>query len=204
MSGVQEPTGAVGTDKDRGESEIVDNHRVKKEQSPSQRNTFDRERNSAHIWSRNNYGQDSSVDFESDGIPKVFFDVRNDSAAMFHQYQVELAGIYDLEVMEVGTRARPGKYLAGLAKCISRDVPMTPFEKANWRATKERGKTLFSLQHGGSYEVINARPLSKEVVEYCVQDVQFLPRLWQTYSRALTPTLRQKAQAESQTTKAMM
>lgn len=115
---------------------------------------------------------------------------------MFHQYQVELAGIYDLEVMEVGTRARPGKYLAGLAKCISRDVPMTPFEKASWRATKERGKTLFSLQHGGSYEVINARPLSKEVVEYCVQDVQFLPRLWQTYSRALTPTLRQKAQAE--------
>ncbi|KAI2896356.1 hypothetical protein CBS63078_5647 [Aspergillus niger] len=103
---------------------------------------------------------------ESAMIPKVFFDFRNDSAAMFHQYQVELAGIYDLQVMKVGTRARPGKYLAGLAKCISRDAPMTPFEKASWRATKERGKILFSPQHGGSSDVFNARPLSKEVVEY--------------------------------------
>ncbi|RDH36377.1 hypothetical protein BDQ94DRAFT_157840 [Aspergillus welwitschiae] len=157
MSGVQEPTGAVGTDKDRGESEILVNHRVKEEHKVLARKIPSTE----NATSRN-------------GIPKVFFDVRNDSVAMFHQYQVKLAGIYDLQVMEVGTRARPGKYLAGLAKCISRDAPMTPFEKA----------------------IFNSRPLSKDVVEYCVQDVQFLPRLWQTYSRALTPTLRRKVQAE--------
>ncbi|KAL3264391.1 hypothetical protein ABHI18_000799 [Aspergillus niger] len=267
MYGVQAPTGAVGTDKDRGESETLDNYQVKEEhkvltrERPSTENATSRSEVSVSFIDTlegiseviealmnspvtppsiyidlegMNLGREGPISivqiflypqhhvylvdvhtlgatafdhaattgktlrsiFGSDGIPEVFFDVRNDSAAMFHQYQVELAGIYDLQVMEVVTRARPGNYLAGLAKCISRDAPMTPSEKASWRATKERGKTLFSPQHGGSYKVFNARPLSREVVEYCVQDVQFLPRLWQTYSRALNPTLRQKVQAE--------
>ncbi|GKZ64930.1 hypothetical protein AnigIFM50267_007086 [Aspergillus niger] len=208
MSGVQEPTGAVGTDKDRGESEILVNHRVKEEHKvlarkiPSTENATSRSEVSVSFIDTLegiceviealmnspvtppsiyidlegiNLGREGPISivqifldpqhrvylvdvhtlgatafdhatttgktlrsiFESDGIPKVFFDVRNDSVAMFHQYQVKLAGIYDLQVMEVGTRARPGKYLAGLAKCISRDAPMTPFEKASWRARKE-------------------------------------------------------------------
>ncbi|GKZ40080.1 hypothetical protein AbraIFM66950_002203, partial [Aspergillus brasiliensis] len=77
-------------------------------------------------------------------IPKVFFDVRNDSAALFHQYHVELAGVHDLQVMELGTRTHSGKFLTGLGKCISRDVPMTAAEKARFLATKELGKALFS------------------------------------------------------------
>ncbi|OJI83214.1 hypothetical protein ASPTUDRAFT_123314, partial [Aspergillus tubingensis CBS 134.48] len=113
---------------------------------------------------------------ESFMIPKVFFDVRNDSAAMFHQYQVELAGVHDLKVMEVGIRAHPGKYLAGLGQCISRDVSITQADKANWSATKEIGKTLFSPQHGGSFEVFELRPLPEEIVQYCVQDVLLLPK----------------------------
>ncbi|RAH63501.1 hypothetical protein BO85DRAFT_495395 [Aspergillus piperis CBS 112811] len=133
---------------------------------------------------------------ESFMIPKVFFDVRNDSAAMFHQYQVELAGVHDLQVMEMGIRPHPGKYLAGLRKCISRDVPMTQADKANWSATKEIGKTLFSPQHGGSFEVFEARPLPEEIVQYYVQDVLFLPKMWQIYNQALTPTSRERVEIE--------
>jgi exonuclease 3'-5' domain-containing protein 1 len=33
---------------------------------------------------------------ESDSIPKVFFDVRNDSDALFSHFQIRLAGIHDL------------------------------------------------------------------------------------------------------------
>ncbi|GLA33565.1 hypothetical protein AnigIFM63309_000396 [Aspergillus niger] len=151
MSGVQAPTGAVGTDKDREESENLDNHQVKEEHKvltkkiPSTENATSR---NVHTLGATAFdyatttGKTLRSIFESDGIPKVFFDVRNDSAAMFHQYQVKVAGIYDLQVMEVGTRARPGKYLAGLAKCISRDAPMTPFEKASWRARKDPLLTL--------------------------------------------------------------
>ncbi|GKZ52037.1 hypothetical protein AbraIFM66951_009920, partial [Aspergillus brasiliensis] len=58
---------------------------------------------------------------ESPSIPKVLFDVRNDSAALFHQYHVELAGVHNLQVMELGTRSHPGKFLTGLGKCISWD-----------------------------------------------------------------------------------
>lgn len=42
--------------------------------------------------------------FESASIPKVFFDVRNDSNALFSHYQISLAGVVDLQVMEYGTR----------------------------------------------------------------------------------------------------
>ena len=62
---------------------------------------------------------------------------------MFHQYQVELAGVHDLQVMEVGTRAHPGRYLSGPKKCISRDVSMTRAEKASCSATKDIGEKLF-------------------------------------------------------------
>ncbi|PYH29290.1 uncharacterized protein BO87DRAFT_401472 [Aspergillus neoniger CBS 115656] len=113
-------------------------------------------------------------------MPKVFFDVPNDSAAMFHQHQAELAGVHDLQVMEVGTRAHPGKYLAGLGKCISRDIE----------------KTLFSPQHGGSFEVFELRPLPEAIVQYCVQDVLLLPKLWHIYNPALTPASREKVEAE--------
>ncbi|GLA08253.1 hypothetical protein AnigIFM60653_009782 [Aspergillus niger] len=137
IRGVQEPTGAVGTGKDRGESEILDNeeHKVLAREIPSTENATLRSEVSVSFIDTleafdyaTTTGKTLRSILESDGIPKVFFDVRNDSAAMFHQYQVELAGIYDLQVMEVGTRARPGKYLASPAK-YSRDVPMTPTEK---------------------------------------------------------------------------
>ncbi|RAK83046.1 hypothetical protein BO79DRAFT_233655 [Aspergillus costaricaensis CBS 115574] len=120
---------------------------------------------------------------ESFMISKVFFDVQNDSATMFHQYHVELAGVHDLQVMEVGTRAHPGKYLAGSGK-------------ASWSATKEIGKTLFSPQHGGSFEVFELRPLPEAIVQYCVQNVLLLPELWHIYNQALTLASREKVEAE--------
>lgn len=41
---------------------------------------------------------------ESDSIPKVFFDVRNDSDALYHHFNISLAGVVDLQVMEYATR----------------------------------------------------------------------------------------------------
>ena len=123
---------------------------------------------------------------ESREIPKVFFDVRNDSDALYTHYNIHLVGIQDLQLMELATRTFGRKYVNGLAKCIERDGCLSVAESNDWKECKEKGVRLFAPERGGSYEVFNKRPLSKEIVRYCTQDVHFLPRLWASYERKLT------------------
>jgi exonuclease 3'-5' domain-containing protein 1 len=75
---------------------------------------------------------------ESSHIPKVFFDVRNDSDALFSHFNVKLAGIMDLQLMELATRNYSPKFVSGLAKCIDMDAPLTAGEKRTWKVSKEK------------------------------------------------------------------
>lgn len=124
---------------------------------------------------------------ESNLIPKVFVDVRNDSDALYAHFGITLAGIQDIQLMELATRTFSKKYVKGLSRCIERDAVMTPSEKKKWASVKEIGLKMFAPEHGGNYEVFNARPLAEDIKEYCVQDVQFMPRLWAEYRSKLTP-----------------
>lgn len=123
---------------------------------------------------------------ESDTIPKVFFDVRNDSDALYSHFQISLAGIQDLQLMELATRRFTRRCVNGLSKCIEHDAPMVSSERMAWKATKDQGLRLFAPERGGSYEVFNERPLSEEIRRYCVQDVKFLPRLWSHYKAQMS------------------
>ncbi|KAK2035994.1 exonuclease, partial [Colletotrichum somersetense] len=123
---------------------------------------------------------------ESDAIPKVFFDVRNDSDALYHHFQIKLGGIQDLQLMELATRTFSRKCVNGLSKCIERDGSLSYTEGLAWRRVKDKGVKLFAPEHGGSYQVFNERPLSSDMIRYCVQDVQFLPLLWTRYKAKLT------------------
>ncbi|KAK8869150.1 3' 5' exonuclease [Apiospora arundinis] len=134
---------------------------------------------------------------ESDTIPKVFFDVRNDSDALFGNFQVDLAGIQDLQLMELATRAFNRRHINGLSRCIERDCPMTSGERHDWNHIKEQGVKLFAPEKGGSYEVFNERPLPEKVRLYCVQDVQFLPRLWSYYHAKLSEKWKTRVLAAS-------
>ncbi|KAM0482388.1 hypothetical protein ACHAPX_002905 [Trichoderma viride] len=124
---------------------------------------------------------------ESTTIPKVFFDVRNDSDALHHHFQIKLAGILDLQLMELAARSYDGKYVSGLAKCIKKDAPLSDHERRDWMQIKEQGQRLFKPEDGGSYEVFNERPLQRDISLYCAQDVQILPRLWAHYSKKIAP-----------------
>ncbi|KAH8621997.1 ribonuclease H-like domain-containing protein [Alternaria alternata] len=124
---------------------------------------------------------------ESDTIPKAFFDVRNDSDALYSHFDIGLAGICDIQLMELATRSFSKRCVNGLARCMERDLSMTTREKQIWMSTKETGIKLFAPERGGSYEVFNIRPMPEAIRQYCMQDVQFLPRLWQHYSSKLTP-----------------
>ena len=59
---------------------------------------------------------------QDDKIPKVFFDVCNDSDAFFTHFGVTLLGMEDVQLIESATRRTTGsrKFLSGLAKCVGR------------------------------------------------------------------------------------
>jgi exonuclease 3'-5' domain-containing protein 1 len=138
---------------------------------------------------------------ESAAIPKVFFDVRNDSDALYAHYSIALQGVQDVQLMENASRSghiSGKKFVNGLAKCIEKDVPMPQKDKLLCKEIKERGKKLFKAQQGGSHEVFNARPLEEDIIAYCGHDVLFLPLLRQTYWRRLTPKWKGKVADETQ------
>jgi len=93
---------------------------------------------------------------QDEKIPKVFFDVRNDSDALFAHFGVALQGVEDVQLMESAARTttRSRKYLNGLAKCVEKNVFMSQSgtDLASWKLAKEKGERLFKAEHGGSYE----------------------------------------------------
>ena len=59
---------------------------------------------------------------EAKDIIKVFFDVRNDSDALFHHFRISLAGVNDVQLMKLATSTFPRKNVCGLQKCIKNDA----------------------------------------------------------------------------------
>jgi exonuclease 3'-5' domain-containing protein 1 len=142
-------------------------------------------------------GQTLKTILESSEIQKAFFDVRHDADALYSHFGVNLAGVQDIQLMELACRAGRKKFLNGLSKCIERDGMLTRSEKQRWKDVKDKGLHLFAPERGGTYEVFNHRPLDDRIMSYCVQDVQFLARLWCTYYPKMTPRWREKVQAET-------
>lgn len=98
--------------------------------------------------------------------------------------------------MEIATRTFPKRLVCGLKKCIEKDAPLTSSERRAWVVSKEKDFKLFAPEHGGSYEIFNVRPIPKEIVQYCVEDVRILPKLWRHYNK-LTPSWRERANEET-------
>jgi exonuclease 3'-5' domain-containing protein 1 len=87
---------------------------------------------------------------ESPTIPKVLFDVRNDSDALFSHFSLNLACITDLQLMELATTRRSSRtFLAGLSKCIQFDSTLSSATRRRASAVKEAGTALFAPEKGG-------------------------------------------------------
>ncbi|KAK5701104.1 hypothetical protein LTR17_022901 [Elasticomyces elasticus] len=134
---------------------------------------------------------------ESRNIVKVFFDIRNDSDALFGLYEIRIAGIEDLQLMELASRNFSKRNVNGLAKCIERDSTIPLVERRRWQVVKDNGKHLFDPQRGGSYAVFDERPLSKDIKEYCTQDVTFMPHLRDLYRMKLCDAWWRKIETET-------
>src|SRR2546421_7794707 len=90
---------------------------------------------------------------ESPIIAKGIFDVRNDSAALYHGFGVRLQCMHDIQLLEIVARpqiwASSRKFRCGLEKVIRRHSSMTVAETADWSATKTLGVGLFAPERGG-------------------------------------------------------
>lgn len=118
-------------------------------------------------------GQSLRAILQNPGVKKIFYDVRNDADALFHLYEVDMKGVYDLQLLELAVRRTAGertKYLHGLGKSIECYVKPTE----DWKNIKNAGVALFSPEKGGSYSVFKKRPLDPRILAYCAQDVTLL------------------------------
>ncbi|KAJ9466577.1 hypothetical protein DIPPA_27067 [Diplonema papillatum] len=106
-------------------------------------------------------------------IEKIMYDCRSDTGALFHQYQVRLENVLDLQVpalMQL-VDSVPGKrspYLIGMGKAFAALNLTTPADEE----TKRAGKLVFAPEKGGAYEAWFARPMDPALVQYCVSDVK--------------------------------
>ncbi|QPC78002.1 hypothetical protein HYE68_008754 [Fusarium pseudograminearum] len=111
---------------------------------------------------------------ESKSIPKAGFDIRDLSRLLFRQYNISLAGIYDIQLMELASRkeGQSMKFLAGLAKCIDRDISNSNDRKIRW---------LNPAQPSYLYVHNNIGHAPK----YIMRRVEMFPVLWSLYKQKL-------------------
>ncbi|KAH3908095.1 hypothetical protein HBI56_192710 [Parastagonospora nodorum] len=116
---------------------------------------------------------------EDSQITKVFFDVRNDSDALYAHYGVALQCVEDVQLMESAAREKTAlrRTVIGLARCVEKNCSAT----STWQAAKSRGEKLFKPELGGSYEVFNQRPIPADIVAYCAGDVGCLVQLREVF-----------------------
>lgn len=125
---------------------------------------------------------------QSNTANKIFFDVRNESAALYAHYSIKLEHVIDVQVMELARHTTEyRKRLRDIERCIDdyarlRHRVSDREAAARWREVRRKGALLVRPEQGGSPAVFNERPLRPEVVDYCVARVQYLPTLLRMYS----------------------
>ncbi|KAG8847470.1 hypothetical protein FRB96_001611 [Tulasnella sp. 330] len=136
-------------------------------------------------------------------IPKVLFDCRNDADALFNLYKVDMKGVVDLQLMELATRKGPKRFVNGLARTIRDYAELDPDDLKAWTDTKLDVKTKFFKDLDGvegeqppTESAFDQRPLPSELLQYSVQDVILLPKLWRVFDEKLTPKWRKKVEEE--------
>ncbi|KAI0159795.1 ribonuclease H-like domain-containing protein [Xylariaceae sp. FL1272] len=112
---------------------------------------------------------------ESDSIQKVFFDVRNNSAALHYNYGIQLQCIDDLQLMDCSIQRK--SKVRSLATCITKDLDLSPSETLDTKQAKECDRDLF----------LPSRPFPDDIRAYGVKDVDYMPMLWDKYN-VLIPT----------------
>lgn len=139
----------------------------------------------------NSNGKTLKALLEDPDVPKCLWDVRNDADALWAHHKVRLAGVTDVQLLENASRAGDKTYLYGLEKCVRLDTKLKPMESYRWTQTKKDVRALMR------YDVFSRRPLGATTIQYCANDVKYLPALREVYTKRLDGEWMGKAMEES-------
>lgn len=150
-------------------------------------------------------GQTLKAILEDVSMTKCFWDVRNDADALWAQYEVNLAGVIDIQLLENASRqtGRDKEYLAGRDTAITNDL--NPNIGINNVDRKHRpGSFWLPLQcyvaEGDDmrdFPPILRRPLDKEIILACTRGVLHLRGLRDVYMKRISIAWLGKVRQES-------
>jgi exonuclease 3'-5' domain-containing protein 1 len=129
---------------------------------------------------------------EDHSICKYIWDVRNDADALWFHYRVSLGGITDLQLLENASRSDDKTYVRGLDKCVQYDLKLGFMKTSRWLRTKDDIKKLMRN------DIFSIRPMDPKIIEYCQNDVIYLPDLREIYLARIKPEWLTKAKEESE------
>ena len=122
---------------------------------------------------------------------KFFFDLRDDGIILGAQYGVYVQRIWEVQLMENAARPTgvPKLHLDSLSRCVERDAGVSSGAISAWKSKRPL--------HRVSEAALCQRPLLKEVIEYAISDVLYLPRLAGIYCCHLSGFWLKKVAAET-------
>eukprot|EP00029_Vermamoeba_vermiformis_P006680 TRINITY_DN2698_c0_g1_i1.p1 TRINITY_DN2698_c0_g1~~TRINITY_DN2698_c0_g1_i1.p1 ORF type:complete len:457 (-),score=86.75 TRINITY_DN2698_c0_g1_i1:57-1427(-) len=109
---------------------------------------------------------------------KLFFDCRTDSDALYHQYNVELKRVHDVQVFDILFRRIKkfgGKYLRGYNNCVSAFV-----KNIDSRFVSLKEKISKIMTDGSDNNFWGRRPIPEEALEYAAYDVKYMFDIYDT------------------------
>ncbi|KAF7918048.1 hypothetical protein BELL_0077g00130 [Botrytis elliptica] len=109
--------------------------------------------------------------FESPHISKVVFDVRDISHFLYTECHISLAGVKDLQLMELAVRDVGKDNLGDLAKCVELHSPLSSALKKEWEAKRVALLTIES-------QPCEQRPMRQDTMQYYAGEVNMLPGIY--------------------------
>lgn len=114
-------------------------------------------------------------------IRKCFWDMRNGAEALYALFNIKLLGVMDLQFLENACCRGNNTLLKTLNRAVEGGLKLEGVELQNWLATNALGKAQ------ADKDFYTARPIAKNTVQSCLNDVKYLPILHQNYLESLSP-----------------
>ena len=91
--------------------------------------------------------------FETDTIQKAFFDCRAKSEALSHRFGIRLAGVVDLQLLDLATQKKAGsrRKLPSLETSLERRLHLPPDDSQVWHKVKHEAKKV--IQFGYDWKI---------------------------------------------------
>jgi exonuclease 3'-5' domain-containing protein 1 len=139
--------------------------------------------------------------FKSSAVPKVFFDIRKCSRLFFDLYRINMGGVRDVQLMELGCRPGPlsdKRYLFTLADCVATYSASSDVQKERQRAEQDITR-LFDTREQEAADIVDNRLIEMDAQQQRrSRDLLILPSLHGRYDKKLRRPNRKFWQAQVQ------